>query len=72
MRVSIINKCQLKCSFCGGNETHMENFQPDGMNELIEYEQLLKIIKIYIDLWQIRSIYWWRTIAVSENRCTCE
>lgn len=49
LRVSIINKCQLKCSFCGGNDTHMENFQPDDMGELIEYEQLLKIIKIYID-----------------------
>lgn len=49
LRVSIIDKCQLKCVFCGGNDTHMENFQPIYMNkDKISYDQLIKIIKIYL------------------------
>ncbi|MBE6051245.1 MAG: radical SAM protein [Clostridium sp.] len=48
LRVSIIDRCQLKCVFCGGNDNKMENFQPEYMDTLLSTEKLLKIIKQYV------------------------
>ncbi|MGL5780787.1 radical SAM protein [Cetobacterium sp.] len=47
MRVSIIDKCQLKCSFCGGNDTHMENFQPIYMKKFLSDDERILIFKKY-------------------------
>lgn len=50
LRVSIIDKCQLKCSFCGGTENKMENFQPEHMySKMLSTDRMLTIIKHYID-----------------------
>lgn len=49
IRVSVIDKCQLHCDFCGGESNKMENFQPDYFKEILPTEQLLKIIKSYIN-----------------------
>lgn len=49
LRVSISNKCQLHCNFCGGETNKMENFQPDYMVDILSTERLLSIIKLYIE-----------------------
>lgn len=48
IRVAITNKCQLMCVFCGGSKSHMENFQPKKMTNIMEYFQLIEILKIYV------------------------
>lgn len=47
IRISISEACQLKCSFCGGNESKMENFQPCNLKPLAKNE-LKDIILSYL------------------------
>jgi molybdenum cofactor biosynthesis enzyme MoaA len=49
LRVTIIDKCQLKCVFCGGNGFPMENFQPDYMQGRLPFDILHRILKKYVD-----------------------
>ncbi|MBR7825986.1 radical SAM protein [Actinospica sp. MGRD01-02] len=49
LRVSITEKCQLHCQFCGGPPEAMENFQPDYLfGTSLEREQLLKVLRAYV------------------------
>lgn len=48
IRVSISEKCQLKCSFCGGEDSTMENFQPEELDRMMPKEKLLILLKKYI------------------------
>lgn len=48
IRVSISEKCQLKCSFCGGEDSKMENFQPEEIDRPISKDKLLTILEKYV------------------------
>lgn len=50
LRVAITNKCQLRCSFCGGADYAMENFQPARLRDNpLSRARLLSIIAAYVE-----------------------
>ncbi|GEM_PF-2990393 len=49
IRVALTSICQLRCSFCGGNDNKMENFQPETQCKNLNINQLKKILKAYFD-----------------------
>jgi molybdenum cofactor biosynthesis enzyme MoaA len=50
LRFTVAEKCQLKCVFCGGDDTKMENFQPDEMygRPMLSLEAQKRIIESYV------------------------
>ena len=49
LRLTIINRCQLKCVFCGGNDYSMENFQPKDLDShFISKDDILYFIERYL------------------------
>jgi cyclic pyranopterin phosphate synthase len=48
LRLTISDKCQLKCVFCGGDDYDMENFQPKTMCGKLDTIALSKFIRLYV------------------------
>lgn len=70
LRLSVTDRCNFRCDYCMPKEVFGDDFVFLPKNELLTFDEMARIAKVYAELGVKNTHYRWRTVDATGFRCT--